>query len=111
MYVEIVTNRNSRPARLLREGVCEAGRVCKRTLANLTDWPAEKVRRRRPLGPVPVSAHRANTDSASRRTPHRNVPGAGDFRLENPNPNNQLSLVLPGELWDRSLSWDREARP
>ena len=43
MYVEIVPNRNSRPAVLLREGWREGGRVRKRTLANLTDWPAEKV--------------------------------------------------------------------
>ena len=39
MYVDIVANRKSRSAVLLREG----GRVRKRTLANLTDWPPEKV--------------------------------------------------------------------
>ena len=43
MYVDIVPNRNSRPAVLLREGWREGGRVRKRTLANLTDWPPEKV--------------------------------------------------------------------
>ena len=43
MYVETVPNRNSRPAVLLREGWREGERVRKRTLANLTDWPAEKV--------------------------------------------------------------------
>ena len=43
MYVETVPNRNSRPAVLLREGRREGGRVRKHTLANLTDWPAEKV--------------------------------------------------------------------
>ena len=43
MYVETVPNRNSRPAVLLREGWREGGRVRKRTLANLTDWPAEKI--------------------------------------------------------------------
>ena len=47
MYVETVPNRSSRPAVLLREGWREGGRVRKRTLANLTDWPAEKVRRLR----------------------------------------------------------------
>ena len=35
---------------------------------------------RRPLGPGPVCAHRADTDSASRRTPHRNVPSTGNSR-------------------------------
>ena len=43
MYVETVPNRNSRPAVLLREGWREGERVRKRTLANLTDWPAEKI--------------------------------------------------------------------
>ena len=43
MYVETVPNRNSRPAILLREGRREGARVRKKTLANLTDWPAEKV--------------------------------------------------------------------
>ena len=43
MYIEIVPNRNSRPAILLREGWREGKKVCKRTLANLTDWPAQKV--------------------------------------------------------------------
>ena len=43
MYIEIVPNRNSRPAILLREGWREGNKVCKRTLANLTDWPPRKV--------------------------------------------------------------------
>jgi len=43
MYIEIVPNRNSRPAVLLREGWREGKKVCKRTLANLSDWPAQKV--------------------------------------------------------------------
>ena len=43
MYVEIVPNRNSRPAILLRQGWREGQRVRKKTLANLTDWPPEKV--------------------------------------------------------------------
>lgn len=43
MYIEVVPNRNSRPAVLLREGWREGRKVCKRTLANLTDWPAQKV--------------------------------------------------------------------
>ena len=43
MYVEVVPNRSSRPAILLREGWREGKKVCKRTLANLSDWPAQKV--------------------------------------------------------------------
>ena len=43
MYIESVPNRNSRPAILLRQGWREGKRVRKKTLANLTDWPSEKV--------------------------------------------------------------------
>jgi transposase len=43
MYIEIVPNRNSRPAILLREGWREGTRVRKRTIANLTDWPPAKI--------------------------------------------------------------------
>ena len=43
MYIERVPNRGSRPAILLREGWREGGRVRKRTLANLTDWPEAKI--------------------------------------------------------------------
>jgi hypothetical protein len=43
MYIDTVTNRNSRPAILLREGWREGRRTRKRTLANLTDWPTAQV--------------------------------------------------------------------
>ena len=43
MYIEIVPNRGSRPAVLLREGRREGKRVVKRTLANLSAWPVEQI--------------------------------------------------------------------
>ena len=43
MYIEAVPDRNSRPAILLREGWREGGKICKRTLANLTAWPTRRV--------------------------------------------------------------------
>jgi transposase len=43
MYVEIVPNRTSRPAVLLREGWRERGTVRKRTLANLSDWADDRI--------------------------------------------------------------------
>lgn len=43
MYISIVPNRRSRPAILLRESFREDGKVRNRTLANLSDWPMEKV--------------------------------------------------------------------
>ena len=73
MYVETVPNRNSRPAVLLREGWREGGRVRKRTLANLTDWPAEKVQclRRVLKGQRLVSPEEAFT--IERSLPHGHV--------------------------------------
>ena len=43
MYIDIVPNRNSKPAVLLREGWREGKKTLKRTLANLTQWPEEDV--------------------------------------------------------------------
>jgi hypothetical protein len=43
MYIESVPNRNSPPAILLRESYREGGKIKKRTLLNLSDWPAERV--------------------------------------------------------------------
>jgi len=43
MYVATVPNRASPPAILLRESYRENGKVLNRTLANLSNWPAEKV--------------------------------------------------------------------
>jgi transposase len=43
MYIESVPNRNSPPAILLRESYRDAGKIKKRTIANLSDWPTEIV--------------------------------------------------------------------
>jgi hypothetical protein len=43
MYVERVPNRHSPPAILLREAWRDRGRVRKRTIANLTEWPPARV--------------------------------------------------------------------
>lgn len=73
MYVESVPNRNSRPAVLLREGRREGRRVRKRTLANLTSWPAEKVDLlRRVLRDEPLAAP-AEAFVVERSVPHGHV--------------------------------------
>src|SRR5215472_14679249 len=58
MYIESVPNRGSPPAILLRQSYREQGRVKKRTLANLSDWPATLVEGFRTLlkGGVSVAA-------------------------------------------------------
>jgi len=43
MYIESVPNRNSPPCILLRESYRHGGKVRKRTLANLTQWPPDVV--------------------------------------------------------------------
>jgi transposase len=43
MYIDVVPNRNSPPAILLRESYRVDGKVKKRTLLNLTDWPPDLV--------------------------------------------------------------------
>lgn len=43
MYIDVVPNRNSPPAVLLRESFRENGKIVKRTIANLSDWPMDKV--------------------------------------------------------------------
>jgi len=43
MFIDIVPNRNSPPAVLLREAWREGQKVRKRTVANLSGWPKEKV--------------------------------------------------------------------
>jgi len=43
LYVAVVPNRGSRPAILLRESYRDGAKVKNRTLANLSDWPAEQI--------------------------------------------------------------------
>jgi len=43
MYIEVVPNRDSKPCVLLRESYRQDGKVCKRTLANLSKLPSEAV--------------------------------------------------------------------
>ena len=43
MYIEVVPNRGSRPAVLLREGWREGTKIRKRTLANLSDWEPSRI--------------------------------------------------------------------
>ena len=73
MYIERVPNRTSRPAILLREGWREGKKTCKRTIANLTHWPEEKVEALRLLlkGEPMVSAREAFV--VERTIPHGHV--------------------------------------
>jgi len=73
MYIDLVPNRNSPPAILLREGFREGQKVHKRTLANISHWPPEKIEslRRVLKGERLVSAEEEFTIERTR--PHGHV--------------------------------------
>jgi transposase len=43
MYIASIPNRGSKPTIIIREGYRENGKVKNRTIANITQWPAEKI--------------------------------------------------------------------
>ncbi len=73
MYVDRVPNRDSPPAILLRESWREDGKIKKRTLANLSDWPEQKIENLRRVlrGEDLVDAKDAFSITSSR--PHGHV--------------------------------------
>lgn len=102
MYVESVPNRNSPPAILLRETYREAGKVKKRTLLNLSDWPRERVEGLRALlkGGV-VMPPGTEPLQVIRTLPHGHVSAVlgvigkiGLDRLLGPHGNRPRDLVL-----------------
>jgi len=102
MYIEAVPNRCSPPAILLRESYREGGRVKKRTLLNLSDWPADRTAGFKMLlkgGTVIPSDQQAIT--IIRSLPHGHVAAAlgtarkiGLDRLLGPDGNRCRDLVL-----------------
>jgi transposase len=73
MYIDEVPNRNSKPAILLREGWREGKKTRQRTIANLSDWPREKIEALRHLlrGEQMVPADEFFT--VEKTTPHGHV--------------------------------------
>ena len=80
MYIESVPNRSSPPAILLRESFREHGKVKKRTLANLSKWPAHLVEGLRVLlkGGVAVASFPDAFDII-RSQPHGHVAAVRAF--------------------------------
>ncbi len=77
MYIEAVPNRNSPPAILLRESYREGGKVRKRTLCNLSDWPAAHIEGLRGVlkGGTVIPAER-EAFTVIRTLPHGHVAAA-----------------------------------
>jgi transposase len=102
MYIEAVPNRNSPPAILLRESYRVDGKIKKRTLLNLSDWPAATVEGLRALlkgGTVLPPGQEAIT--IKRSLPHGHVAAAlgtlrriGLDRLLGPAGNRCRDLVI-----------------
>ena len=102
MYVESVPNRGSPPAILLRETYREDGKVKKRTLLNLSNWPRERVEGLRALlkGGV-VMPPGTEPLQVIRTLPHGHVAAVlgvigkiGLDRLLGPQANRPRDLVL-----------------
>jgi transposase len=74
MYVATVPNRNSPPAILLRESFRQDGKVCSRTIANLSGWAPEKIEAlRRVLKGAVATAAPADSMQIVRSQPHGHV--------------------------------------
>ena len=102
MYIESVPNRNSPPAILLRESYREDGKVRKRTLCNLSDWPKAHVEGLRGVlkGGTVIPADR-EAFIVTRSLPHGHVAAAlgtarkiGLDRILGPDGNRCRDLVL-----------------
>ena len=104
MYIESVPNRNSPPAVLLRESFRDAGKVKKRTLANLSKWPPTLIEGLRVLlkGGAAVSRLDEAFDIV-RSQPHGHVAAVlgtlRKLRLERPiasadSPERQRTLAM-----------------
>jgi hypothetical protein len=102
MYIEAVPNRNSPPAILLRESYRQDGKVRKRTLCNLSDWPTAHVEGLRGVlkGGTVIPAER-DAFTVTRSLPHGHVTAAlgtarriGLDRILGPDSNRCRDLVL-----------------
>jgi transposase len=73
MYIDIVPNRKSKPAVLLREGWREGKKTLKRTIANLSHWPDEDVEALRLLLKGKKLLPKDEVLAIERSTPHGHV--------------------------------------
>ena len=101
MYIDVVPNRNSRPAVLLRQARRQGDKILKRTLANLSDWPPDKIGRLKALlRDEPLCAPR-DCFHIERSWPHGHVQAIlsalaklGLERLLDPKASRPRTLVL-----------------
>lgn len=75
MFIDVVPNRNSPPAILLRESYRDGTKVRKRTLTNLSHWPAAKIEALRAVlrGASPAPLALSEAFEIVRSLPHGHV--------------------------------------
>ncbi len=76
MHVDVVPNRGSPPAILLRESYREDGKTKKRTLANLSAWPTERIEQLRAVLRGEWLLPAAEAVEITRSLPHGHVLAA-----------------------------------
>jgi len=101
MYIDIVPNRKSKPAVLLREGWREGKKTLKRTIANLSHWPDEDVEALRLLLKGKKLLPGDEVFAIERSTPHGHVQavlgvmrGLGVDALLSSRPCRERDLVM-----------------
>jgi|SRR5947199_9682826 len=76
MYVAVIPNRSSPPAILLRESYSEDDKTKKRTLKDLSDWPAERIEQLRAVLRGDQLVPRTDALEIVRSLPHGHVLAA-----------------------------------
>ena len=112
MYIDEVPNRNSLPAILLRESFREDGKVKKRTLANLSHWPKQKIEALRAVlrQRTPPAGGQTATEAAGspRLNPLPDESPPSLFRILRSRPHGHVKAVL-GTI--KKLGFDRLIAP
>jgi len=118
MYIDIVPNRGLRPTFLLRESIRENGKNKKRTLANLKDWPMERIDLARKLFKGELD-NKKILDHDSGHTPRNPIPTvdiiieiitagkSGIVLIERRNP--PFGWAIPGGFVDYGESLEQAA--
>ncbi len=98
MYIDEVPNRNSPPAILLRESFRQGGKVKKRTLANLSHWPKQKIEALRAVlrqRTAPTGDRCATEATGSPpRNPSPDESPPSPFRILRSRPHGHVKAVL-----------------
>jgi hypothetical protein len=105
VYIESVPNRNSPPTLLLRQTYRQNGRICKRTLCNLSHWPAVHVEGLRGVlkGGIAIPVER-DAFTITRPLPHAHVATAlgtaRKIRLDGSRCRDLVLAILIGRILD-----------